>query len=343
MKTIYNAKHALHRAEYEFFRGEKVAAFEKPERADWVLAALQRDGVGDVLAPTPHSDDAILKVHSARYVSFLRGAHSEYVSLGGKGDVFPSIWPIRGMRSDVEPKNFAARMGLYSFDSGSPLTSGTWAAAREGADCAMTGAALLSAGETSALVLTRPPGHHAGHDFFGGYCFLNNAAIAAQAMRDAGCARVAILDVDYHHGNGTQDIFYARGDVFFASVHGDPLTEYPFFLGHADERGVGKGAGCNLNLPLPAGTDADVWLQSLAVALKSIEAFKPDALVVSLGVDTFEGDPISHFKLKTSDYPRVGRAISALKLPTLFVMEGGYAVAEIGENVAGVLLGFERA
>ncbi|HPG63508.1 MAG TPA: histone deacetylase family protein [Casimicrobium sp.] len=343
MKTIYNAKHALHRAEYEFFRGEKVAAFEKPERADWVLAALQRDGVGDVLAPTPHSDDAILKVHSARYVSFLRGAHSEYVSLGGKGDVFPSIWPIRGMRSDVEPKNFAARMGLYSFDSGSPLTSGTWAAAREGADCAMTGAALLSAGETSALVLTRPPGHHAGHDFFGGYCFLNNAAIAAQAMRDAGCARVAILDVDYHHGNGTQDIFYARGDVFFASVHGDPLTEYPFFLGHADERGVGEGTGCNLNLPLPAGTDADVWLESLAVALKSIAAFKPDALVVSLGVDTFEGDPISHFKLKTSDYPRVGRAISALNLPALFVMEGGYAVAEIGDNVAGVLLGFERA
>ena len=343
MKTIYNAKHALHRAEYEFFRGEKVPAFEKPERADWVLAAVQRERMGDVLVPTPHSDDAILKVHSARYVNFLRGAHAEYAALGGKGDVFPSIWPIRGMRSDVEPKNFAARMGLYSFDSGSPLTPGTWAAAREGADCAMTGAALLSAGEASAFVLTRPPGHHAGHDFFGGYCFLNNAAIAAQALRDAGCARVAVLDVDYHHGNGTQDIFYARDDVFFASIHGDPLTEYPFYLGHADERGTGAGVGCNLNLPLPADSDAASWFTALDAALKSIVAFRPDALIVSLGVDTFEGDPISHFKLKTSDYPTVGRAISALKLPTLFVMEGGYAVAEIGDNVAGVLMGFERA
>jgi acetoin utilization deacetylase AcuC-like enzyme len=342
MKTIYNANHTLHRAEYEFFRGEKVAAFEKPERADWVLAALQRDGIGDVLAPTPHNDDAILKVHSGRYVNFLRGAHTAYTALGGKGDVFPSIWPIRGMRSDVEPKNFAARMGLYSFDSGSPLTAGTWAAAREGADCAMTGAALLSAGEASAFVLTRPPGHHAGHDFFGGYCFLNNAAIAAQALRESGCARVAILDVDYHHGNGTQDIFYARSDVLFVSIHGDPLTEYPFYLGHADERGIGEGTGFNLNLPLSAGTEAPTWLAALNSALKSIEAFKPDALIVSLGVDTFEGDPISNFKLKTSDYPTVGRTISTLKLPTLFVMEGGYAVAEIGDNVVGVLRGFER-
>ena len=341
MKTIYNAAHSLHRAEHEFFRGEKVPAFEKPERADWVLAAVRNAALGEVIAPTTHDDTAILKVHSERYVNFIRGAHAEYVALGGTGDAFPAAWPIRGMRADIEPKNFAARMGLYSFDAGSPLTAGTWAATRAGADCALTAVDLMNAGEQSAFVLTRPPGHHAGRDFFGGYCFLNHAAIAAQALRDSGCARVAILDVDYHHGNGTQDIFYARDDVFFASIHGDPLTEYPFYLGHADETGSGVGVGFNLNLPLAAGSSVAVWFAALDQAIKRIEAFKPDALVVSLGVDTFEGDPISHFKLKTSDYPLMGKQIARLKWPTLFAMEGGYAVAEIGDNVVGVLRGFD--
>lgn len=340
MKTIYNAAHSLHRAEHEFFRGEKVPAFEKPERADWVVAAVHMATLGEVIAPTPHDDAAILKVHSEGYVNFIRGAHAEYAALGGTGDAFPAAWPIRGMRSDIEPKNFAARMGLYSFDAGSPLTAGTWAATRGGADCALTAVGLLNAGEQSAFVLTRPPGHHAGRDFFGGYCFLNHSAIAAQALRDSGCNRVAILDVDYHHGNGTQDIFYARDDVFFASIHGDPMTEYPFYLGHADETGSGTGVGFNLNLPLAAGSSVATWFASLDQAIKRIEAFKPDSLVVSLGVDTFEGDPISHFKLKTSDYPSMGEKIARLNVPTLFAMEGGYAVAEIGDNVVGVLTGF---
>ena len=343
MKTIYNAAHSLHRAEHEFFRGDKVPAFEKPERADWVLAALQKANLGAVLAPVPHHDAAILKIHSEPYVNFLRGAHAEYLALGGQGDAFPATWPIRGMRADIEPKNFAARMGLYSFDAGSPLTAGTWAATRGGADCALTAVDLMNAGEQSAFVLTRPPGHHAGRDFFGGYCFLNHAAIAAQALRDSGCARVAILDVDYHHGNGTQDIFYARDDVFFASIHGDPMTEYPFYLGHTDETGTGVGAGFNLNLPLAAGCPVATWFAALEHAIAQIEAFKPDALVVSLGVDTFEGDPISNFKLKTSDYPLLGERIARLKRPTLFAMEGGYAVAEIGDNVVGVLQGFANA
>ena len=343
MKTVYNAAHSLHRAEFEFFRGDKVAAFEKPERADWVLAAVRAVNLGDIIEPRPHDDAAIVKVHSERYVNFIRGAHAEYLSLGGTGDAFPATWPIRGMRTDVEPKNFAARMGLYSFDSGSPLTAGTWAAARTGADCALTAVALLRAGDKSAFVLTRPPGHHAGRDFFGGYCFLNHAAIAAQALRDSGCARVAILDVDYHHGNGTQDIFYARDDVLFASIHGDPVTEYPFYLGHADETGEGAGEGCNLNLPLPAGSPVATWFEALDFAMSRITDFKPDALVVSLGVDTYEGDPISHFKLKTMDYPQMGSVIAKLRLPTLFAMEGGYAVAEIGDNVVGVLTGFARS
>jgi acetoin utilization deacetylase AcuC-like enzyme len=341
MKTVYNADHTAHRAAYEFFRGEKVDAFEKPERADWVLAAIANAKLGDVIAPDSFPDSAITRIHSARYVDFIQHAHAQHLAHGGSGDAFPSVWSIRGMRSDVVPQNFAAQMGLFSFDAGTPLTAGTWRAARAGADCALTGAALLTSGEQSAFVLTRPPGHHAGADFFGGYCFLNNAAIAAQALLDKGCKRVAILDVDYHHGNGTQDIFYGRSDVFFASIHGDPSTEYPFFLGYADETGRDAGNGFNLNLPLSAGTAAAQWFSALDIAIARIKNYQPDALVVSLGVDTFEGDPISHFKLRTADYPTLGASVRALKTPTLFVMEGGYAVAEIGANVLGVLTGFE--
>ncbi|MBC8055659.1 MAG: histone deacetylase family protein, partial [Rhizobiales bacterium] len=192
----------------------------------------------------------------------------------------------------------------------------------------------------SAFALSRPPGHHAGADFFGGYCFLNNAALAAQALRDGGAERVAVLDVDYHHGNGTQSIFCDRADVLTVSIHGDPLTEYPFYLGHADERGIGAGAGFNLNLPLPRGTGFARWREALRVGLDAIRAFGADALVVSLGVDTFEGDPISGFALRTDDYLEIGRSIAAARLPTVFVFEGGYAVAEVGVNTVNVLEGF---
>jgi acetoin utilization deacetylase AcuC-like enzyme len=247
------------------------------------------------------------------------------------------------MRFDVLPDNFAARMGLFSFDAGTPLTAGSWTAARTGAACALTAAREVSAGHVrSAFALSRPPGHHAGADFFGGYCFLNNAALAAQALRDGGAARVAVLDVDYHHGNGTQSIFYERNDVLTVSIHGDPRTEYPFFLGHADEHGAGAGIGFNLNLPLPRGTDFTRWRAALHTGLAAIASFGADALVVSLGVDTFEGDPISGFTLRSADYFEVGEDIAAANLPTVFVFEGGYAVAEVGINTVNVLEGFSR-
>jgi acetoin utilization deacetylase AcuC-like enzyme len=245
------------------------------------------------------------------------------------------------LRSDVEPRNFIARLGLYSMDNGTPLVAGTWAAAKEAADAACSAAAFISGGERAAFCLTRPPGHHAGADFMGGYCFLNNAAVAAQSLRDSGCARVAILDVDYHHGNGTQSIFYNRSDVLFVSIHGDPFTEYPFYLGHADETGIGAGLGFNLNLPLAARTPADVWFFALTLACQKIQHFRADALVISLGLDTFEGDPIANFSLQTKDYPRLGAQLARLGLPTLFVLEGGYAAAELGVNAANVLEGFE--
>jgi len=245
------------------------------------------------------------------------------------------------MRFDVLPDNFAARMGLFSFDAGTPLTAGSWAAARAGAACALTAARAVSSGHSpNAFALSRPPGHHAGADFFGGYCFLNNAAIAAQALRDGGATRVAVLDIDYHHGNGTQSIFYDRDDVLTVSVHGDPRTEYPFFIGHADERGAGAGTGFNLNLPLPRGTDFTRWREALRVGLDAIRAFGADALVVSLGVDTFAGDPISGFTLRSADYLHVGHDIVGAALPTVFVFEGGYAVAEVGINTVNVLEGF---
>ena len=257
-------------------------------------------------------------------------------------DALASVWPGRGLRTDVLPANFAARLGHFSFDAGSPLTAGTWAAARAGADCAFAAANAVLAGGRSAFALSRPPGHHAGADFLGGYCFLNNAALAAQHLRDGGVERVAVLDIDYHHGNGTQAIFYDRPDVFFASVHGDPRTEYPFFLGYADETGTGLGQGANLNLPLPRGTNFAAWSAALETALDAIQKFGAQALVLSLGVDTFEGDPISGFTLQSEDYLRVGERLAAAGLPTVFVFEGGYAVDDVGINAVNVLEGFAR-
>jgi acetoin utilization deacetylase AcuC-like enzyme len=188
---------------------------------------------------------------------------------------------------------------------------------------------------------SRPPGHHAGPDFMGGYCFLNNAAVAAQALRGGGAARVAVLDVDYHHGNGTQSIFYGRADVLFVSLHGDPLTEYPFYLGHADETGAGEGAGFNLNLPLPAGCTVPRWFEALEAACLRIARFSADALVVSLGLDTFAEDPISKFALQPEDFTRLGERLGQLGLPTVFVLEGGYAAAALGSNAVNVIEGFE--
>ena len=331
------------------FRGRLVPCHETSQRLDHVLAELRQRGVGPLRTPADDAGtlDAVLaQIHAPRYLHFIAHAWDEWVALDETNverDALPSVWPAPGMRFDVLPDNFAARLGLFSFDAGTPLTSGSWIAARTGAACAIEAARCVSGGERSAFALSRPPGHHAGADFFGGYCFLNNAALAAQALRDGGARRVAVLDVDYHHGNGTQAIFDARSDVLTVSIHGDPRTEYPFFLGHADERGTGAGAGLNLNLPLPRGTDFARWRSTLREGLDAIRTFGADALVVALGVDTFEGDPISGFRLRSADYLQVGAEIAGAKLPTVFVFEGGYAAAEVGVNTVNVLEGFEAA
>jgi acetoin utilization deacetylase AcuC-like enzyme len=343
MITFYNRHHALHQGQFEMFRGALVPCHEVPARADHVLAELQRRHLGEVRDPNTFVAAALESIHSPRYLNFLETAWSQWVAIdpaNAAHDALPSVWPTRGFRSDVEPENFAARMGLYSFDAGSPLTSGTWVAARAGAECALSAADHVAQGARAAFALSRPPGHHAGADFFGGYCFLNNAALAAQHLRDSGLERVAILDVDYHHGNGTQAIFYDRPDVFFASLHGDPRTEYPFFLGHADETGHGAAQGYNLNLPLPRGTAYPAWSAALELALAAISRFGAQALVVSLGVDTFVGDPISGFALQSDDYLRLGEVLAAVDLPTVLVFEGGYAVDAVGVNAVNVLQAF---
>ena len=346
MLTFYNEQHAQHRGRYEIFRGEMVPCFEKPERADAVLAELGRRGLGRIVTPHGVPLMSLERIHTPRYLHFLRNAWSEWVALdpanAGK-DAFPAVWPVRTLRDDIEPDNFCAKMGLYSIDNGTPLTAGTWTAAKTGADCAVNAAHALRLGERAAFVLSRPPGHHAGADFFGGYCFLNNAALAAQHMLDDGARKVAIIDIDYHHGNGTQSIFYNRDDVLFISLHADPRNEYPFYLGHADERGEGAGLGYNLNIPLPAGTSAKAWLAALETACIRIGSFAPDALVVSLGVDTFAGDPLSRFTLQSADYLKIGERLAWLNLPTAFIFEGGYAVKELGVNVVNVLEGYETA
>ena len=242
------------------------------------------------------------RVHREDYVDFLPTAYSLWKASGRDGSAIPFAWPTRGLRADVRPGTIDALLGFYSFDGGASLVEGSWEAIKSSYDVALTAAQLVNAGERAAFALCRPPGHHAGAAFMGGYCYLNNAAVAAQWFRDQGSRRVSILDVDYHHGNGTQEIFYERADVQVINLHADPMTEYPFFLGHADERGAGPGEGYNLNYPMAPGTAWDRWSESLEDACERLTAYAPDVVVVSLGVDTFEKDPISQFKL---DKPRL--------------------------------------
>jgi acetoin utilization deacetylase AcuC-like enzyme len=342
MKTIYSPRHAGHAGNVELMTGKIVPAFEMPSRAEYIRSRAEEVGLGPILPPEEFGLDTARRVHDPAYVDFMPTVWERWTAAGFGGTALPYTWPTRGLRGDVVPDVIEAQLGYYSFDAGAGFVEGTWDAIKSSHDVALTAASLVSGGERSAFALCRPPGHHAGRAFMGGYCYLNNASITAQWLLDNGANKVSILDVDYHHGNGTQEIFYARGDVQVLNLHGDPKMEYPYFLGYADERGEGEGEGFNHNYPLPWGTGWDGWGAALVDACLKLVAYGPDVVVVSLGVDTFERDPISKFKLVTEDYPKIGRRIEALGLPTLFVMEGGYAVEEIGVNAVGVLTGFEE-
>lgn len=340
MKTVFSPLHALHAGHVELGAGVIEPGYEVPERADIVRAHVSAAGLGPIVPPTSQSLDVARSIHASDYVDFLADAWNLWTTEGYSGSALPMVWPTRPLRGDLRPRAIRALLGWYSFDGGAPFVAGTWDAVRASYASALTAADIVAHGDRAAFSISRPPGHHAGRRMAGGYCYLNNAACAAQRLRDGGATRVAVLDVDFHHGNGTQEIFWHRGDVFVANIHGDPASEYPFFLGAADEIGVGEGEGANLNLPLPPGTDFTVWNAALESACRAIEQFRADVIVVSLGLDTFVGDPISHFRLESQDYPRVGARLAALGRPTVFVLEGGYAVDALGANVVGVLSGF---
>lgn len=345
MISYFSDAHALHAPEFEFYRGQRVPCFENASRAAYVHEQLIARG-HTLREPDVDSLSVLGQIHSARYLQYLQTAWDKWLALDAANATqqpFPSVWPVRTLRSDVQPDNFIAQLGLYSMDNGTPMVAGTWAAAKAGADAAASAAQALHKGEKAIFCAKRPPGHHAGADFMGGYCFLNNAAVAAQALLNLGKQRVAILDVDYHHGNGTQSIFYERADVLFVSLHGDPLTEFPFYLGHADECGAGAGQGFNLNLPLPAGCSTLKWFEALELACARVAKYDAQALVVSLGLDTYAGDPISKFALLTDDFKRLGARIAKIGRPTVFILEGGYATQELGINAVNVLEGFEHA
>ncbi|MEM6381501.1 MAG: histone deacetylase family protein [Pseudomonadota bacterium] len=342
LQTIYPPDHALHDPQVELADGKVVPAVEVPARVNMVHKGLQSEGLGSIQGPEPLDRSLVERVHRADYVEFIETFWDLWLASGrdpATHDVFPFVWPASGLKGR-RPRHIDGLMGFYSFDAGTPMGPGTWAAVQASAACAQTGANRLLSSDGPVFALCRPPGHHAMPSGYGGYCFLNNAAIAAQSLRDAGAQKVAILDVDYHHGNGTQAIFEAQRDVLFVSIHADPRDEYPYFSGYADEFGIGEGEGSTLNLPLPFGTDWVSYRSALGHALTTVRHFGPDALIISLGVDTFYDDPISHFALQCDDFVRMGADLASLKLPTLFVFEGGYAVEALAGNTLGVLKGF---
>lgn len=334
MRCFYDPGQQAHAPARELHNGAFVPYAETPERAAAIAAML-----GATELPQDRGEAPIRAVHDAGYIEFLKTAPTRWAEAGRPGDVMGYIWPTVRKRA-LKLERIDALAGQYSIDASTPLTADTWDASYHSVQSALAATHAVLAGERAAFALSRPPGHHAGADYLGGYCYLNHVAVAAQAARDAGVKRVGILDIDYHHGNGTQDIFWARGDVVFASIHADPATDFPFYWGHADEVGEGEGEGATLNLPLPRGTKIDAFRRAQERALAMLAASGVELLLVSFGADTFVGDPISAFALETADYAVLERDIAAAGLPTAIVMEGGYAIDALGANVASFLSGF---
>lgn len=334
MRKFFSPGQLAHAPAQELHNGGFTAHAETPSRAETILRAI-----GGAEIPQDRGDATIRAIHHDDYLAFLRDGPARWTAAGRPGDAMGYVWPVVGRRS-LKLERIDGQVGRYSFDTSTPLTAESWEAAYWSAQSVLAATESVLDGDRAAFALCRPPGHHAGADYYGGYCYLNTAAIAAQAARDAGRQRVAILDIDYHHGNGTQDIFWDRGDVFYASVHADPARDYPFYWGHADETGAGAGQGTTLNLPLPQGSGLAPFRRAQAQALDAIAKFAPDLLVVSFGADTWEGDPIAHFKLTTDDYALLARDIADCGWPSVIAMEGGYGVDALGANVASLLSGF---
>jgi acetoin utilization deacetylase AcuC-like enzyme len=340
MKAIFDDHQWMHDPKHFLANGKLLPNPEQPERIKVLHAGALAAGC-DFEVPKDAGLGPIAAIHTPEYLTFLRTIYKRWQHIEGAGDeVIPNIHPAN--RTDSYPKSAVGQVGFHQADSACPIASGTWEAAYWSAQSAISGADALTGGMPAAYVLSRPPGHYAFGDLAGGFCFLNNSAIAAERLRAKGF-RPAILDVDVHHGNGTQGIFYDRNDVLTVSLHADPARFYPFFWGHAHERGAGAGLGRNLNLPLARGTGDDDFLTTPDTALTRVRDFGADAVVVALGLDAYINDPFKGLAITTPGFARIGAAIAGLKLPTLFVQEGGYLCDELGENLTSVLNGYQGA
>jgi acetoin utilization deacetylase AcuC-like enzyme len=344
--VTWSDAHRLHAPETAVWVGTHIDADELPERAELIRAALQEAGA-PVVAAAPHADEALLAVHDAGLVDFLRTAWENWQADGmpeaaGADDVVGYIYPTAGLLGGLDPHlpaALSARTGSWAFDTMTPVGEGTWAAARGAVDVALTAADLVLDGAPAAYACCRPPGHHVTRSAYGGSCYLNNAAVAAKYLRDRGKSGVAIVDVDAHHGNGAQAIFWERDDILTASVHVDPGAGwFPHFLGFEDESGP-----ANLNLPLPPGSGDAIWLAAVDRLAATVAEHGCEALVVALGVDAAAGDPNSPLAVTEDGYRDAGRLLGALGLPTVVVQEGGYVLGTIGPLVRATLEGFESA
>ncbi|MFC0409781.1 histone deacetylase family protein [Roseomonas elaeocarpi] len=341
MKVFWHERQLDHAPAFFLQRGQLRPHFEVPDRARALLGACAAMGL-DIAAPPPPERAALERVHPAEYLDFLGGAFEAWQAMPGAGpEPVPNMHPSPEMLAQGCERSgtIIGQVGWYVADTACPIGPHTWAAAEAAAACALAAAGEAAAGR-HAYALARPPGHHAYALRAGGHCYMNNAAIAAEHLRACGAARVAVLDIDSHHGNGTQGIFWERPDVFFASVHGDPNRYYPWYVGHAGERGAGAGQGFNLNRPLPLGSGDAAWLSAIDEAVTAIRRFAPAALVLSLGFDASEHEPLNALSVTAEGFARAGERVAALGLPTAVVQEGGYAVEQLGGLLRRFLDGF---
>lgn len=337
MITVFDEAQRAHDPQFFLSSGAQFPCPEKPARVDALLGAVRRLG-GPVVQAPDTGVEPIRRIHSDRYLTFLQTIYTRWSRIpGASAEVIPNIHPAN--RTDGYPLSAVGQAGFHQTDTSCPISAQTWAAAYASAQTAIHGADLVLGGERAVYALSRPPGHHAFAELAGGFCYLNNSAIAAQRLTDAG-RRVAILDVDLHHGNGTQGIFYDRGDVLTVSVHAHPERYYPFFWGYPDERGAGEGEGANLNLCLERGTGDEGFMAALAKGMQAVADWGADTLVLALGLDAFEGDPFAGLAVTTAGFGRIGRTVAGMGLPTLIVQEGGYLCPELGDNLEAVLRGF---
>jgi acetoin utilization deacetylase AcuC-like enzyme len=345
MRVVYSSEHLRHGPLHEYVDGAAIANYEVPDRAESIRRALEAAGGFELLQPTEHGEEPIRAVHDPAMVDYLGSAWREWSTVEGAREIIPDTFPLpsyhEGMDRPRRSRSPRAEAGAWVFDASSPIVEGTYPAARAAVDVALSAADLVLGGERFAYGVCRPPGHHAARAMMGGYCYFNNAAIVAASLVRRTGGKVAILDVDYHHGNGTQQIFYARDDVLYVSLHGDPDRAYPYFSGFAEERGAGPGLGATLNLPLPVRCSDEAYLHELDRASAAIDGFGDAALVVSLGMDTYELDPICDLALTTAGYAEIGSKVAMLGRPTVVLQEGGYHVADLGANVCAWLDGLE--